>query len=558
MSSTDLDTTFSAAVVRPDAVLVAGDKPIRHGVYQAVSLRPAFTIRQLAALDAFGQEAFALTPPRGAARRLRAAERRALRQMERTRTMEERRRRRIIQAQRKEEDLLSDELPRDRSMRVRRGWGTGFAASCRFAHPMHATGMIQAGVLDPLLTAGRPSLAGPVIGIDAVTGIPFCYDAWSGYRSGLVTSVNGLVAGLMGSGKSMCLKTLAVREMAYGRSVVIEGDPKGEWARLADAVGGQRVSAGQGRYLNPLDGGARPASVSDERWRRLLVDLRTRALKSVIMAISPTTGGSSDASWPAKQAVLDRLVIVSTDQEEQPTITTMVRRLSSAWWQVAGLPLGLTEQGAQDASRQLLLILNRLVDGPLSGSFEKESTVSVDATNPMIVFDTGSVADTDEVRKAVYTAAMSAAIDRICYSHDGRFRLVIAEEGWDLLRNPALVDGWDARMRLSGDLGVSNWMLVHELSDLDAYAEQGSQQRNLINGILTKSQTMILYRQSPSSVSVLRSLVPSLTDEEAANVSHLSQGVGLWRIGESIRQLVYPLMSQEAYRVFNTDSGRAG
>ncbi|MCW0930272.1 hypothetical protein OJ936_11570, partial [Streptococcus anginosus] len=81
-----------------------------------------------------------------------------------------------------------------------------------------------------------------------------------------------------------------------------------------------------------------------------------------------------------------------------------------------------------------------------------------------------------------------------------------------------LVQGWDKRMRLSGELGVSNWLLVHELADLDAFANKGSGIRQMIESILTKSETMILYRQSTNSISTLQRLIPDITEEELSTI----------------------------------------
>lgn len=174
------------------------------------------------------------------------------------------------------------------------------------------------------------------------------------------------------------------------------------------------------------------------------------------------------------------------------------------------------------------------------------------------MFNTGSIDEHNDVKRATYVAAMSAAIDRICYSHDGLFRLVIAEEGWNLLSNPELVAGWDKRIRLSGELGVSNWMLVHELADLDKFANEGSGLKAMIQGIFTKSEIMILYRQSSASISTLEKLIEDITSEELSVIDKLPQGVGLWRVGKSLRQLVFPMMSDEAFKLFNTDKGRKG
>ncbi|MFD0705627.1 ATP-binding protein [Alloscardovia venturai] len=522
-------------------------KPLSEGVIQAAAVLPKFTARQIASMDALSVDEFLAHPPRGYKRRLDQAYKATVTAMDKTHA-------RLMKVARvkPEKNPEDKNLFLEKNMKTRFGMGTGFMGLYKPQIPWHSTSVTSSGILNPILTHGMSHLDGPIIGVDAINGVPFRYDAWAPYRAGLTTSVNGMIAGLMGSGKSMCMKTLAVREISYGRNVIIEGDPKGEWARVAKAVGGQIISVGDGNYLNPLDTGVKPDSYTTEQWMTEEISLRVTALRGLVTAIRPSVPLSM-----GEEALIDTLVRDLSNRFDQPTITNLVELLDSTWPNTTQIK-GLEGDDLKAAYQSLLLVFNRLVDGALKGSFEKPSTVTIDPAKPLIVFNTGSVDDNDEIKRATYTAAMSAAIDRICYTKDGIFRLVIAEEGWWLLSNPELVAGWDKRMRLSGELGVSNWLLVHELADLDAFANKGSGMRQMINGILTKSETMILYRQSSNSIETLKSLIPDITEEELDMIDQLRQGVGLWRIGSSLRQAVHPLMSQTAWDIFNTSAGRAG
>ena len=93
------------------------------------------------------------------------------------------------------------------------------------------------------------------MGVDAFTGGLFCFDPWALYAAGDLTNPNVLLAGVIGQGKSALAKSLAVRAIAAGRPVYVPGDPKGEWAPVARAVGGTVVRLGPGlaTRLNPLD-----------------------------------------------------------------------------------------------------------------------------------------------------------------------------------------------------------------------------------------------------------------------------------------------------------------
>ena len=76
---------------------------------------------------------------------------------------------------------------------------------------------------------------GAYIGRDLFGG-SFTYDAFELYEQGVITSPNMVVAGQLGRGKSALVKSFALREMTFGRRIVVM-DPKGEYAALARRAG---------------------------------------------------------------------------------------------------------------------------------------------------------------------------------------------------------------------------------------------------------------------------------------------------------------------------------
>lgn len=524
-----------------------GEKPLRTGSYSLQAVMPSLTIRQLRRLDDLGPVGFGRDRGRGADRRIRRAVERAWRRADRDRNRAERELRNMRRTVR---DPDRDKFTARRlDPRLMSGLASGWGSD-RLGLPWHSTSISSSAVLDPVLAPSGPMLDGPVIGLDWRSGVPYRYDPWSAYRKGLVTHVNGMVCGVMGSGKSMALKTLAWRSVWYGRQVLVEGDPKGEWAQVAHAIGGQVVRAGGGDYINPLDLGDRPVGVDAGQWDRDVLVKRVDALKAMVAPLLHREVSQ------AESRVLGAAVAELSDGRAVPTIAALCDLLSSDWVEDADIR-GIAGQG-RDTCDTLLLALDDFVHGSYAGAFEKESTVDIDPAAPMIVFDTGSVYDGDEIRRNVYMAAMDAAIERLCRRRDGLFRVIIAEEGWHVLSNLALVRSWNERMRLSGDMGTSSWMVLHELADLDRYADKGSGEAALIESVLTMTSTKILHRQSPSSMPSVRRLLPDLTDEEESWLRTLPQGVGLWRVGERMRDAVLPLMGPTAYGIFNTDKGRNG
>lgn len=445
-----------------------------------------------------------------------------------------------------------DLLPRSTGpLRALRGL-MGFGGTGMLSLPAHSTSTYRAGVLTPWLASGLTEFDGPLIGKENTTGTPFRFDAWSPARAGVATSPNGVVVGMMGSGKSMFLKTFAVREIGYGRHVIIMSDPKGEWVRVAKAVGGQTVSIGHGNIMNPLDIGRRPMGVDEEEW---LLDGKSRRSVALSGLVSSLREGVPPSS--AEQSLLDAAAEDMCLGRMTATVTALVEALDGDWGASREVR-GLNDLTRDQCCRSLILTLDKLVHGALQGAFELESTVSVDPASPIIVFDTSGIDGNDTIKRSVYTAALSATIDSILTAKDGLYRLIIAEEGWEVLSNPLLVDAWDKRMRMTGDWACSNWMLLHELADLEKFGDPGSEQRKKIDGILTLSETKVIYKQSPSSLNYLSNLLPDLTDDERNVIPRLERGVGLFRVGDKVRTLVHPVVSRVAYPVFNTDAGRFG
>ena len=114
----------------------------------------------------------------------------------------------------------------------------------------------------PFLADRGLGSAGPFIGRDALSGASFCYCGFELYRRRprVVSNTNMLIAGNIGWGKTNTAMAIAVRNIPFGRRIIVPGDPKDDWLRLSVAVGGQGIRLGRGlpARLNPLDGGCPP------------------------------------------------------------------------------------------------------------------------------------------------------------------------------------------------------------------------------------------------------------------------------------------------------------
>ena len=107
--------------------------------------------------------------------------------------------------------------------------------------------------------AAYPAVAEPGLGSRGVYigrdihGGSFVYDPWVLYAAGVLNDANMLVIGRPGHGKSALVKSWMYRSRVFGRTCELI-DPKGEYAPLVKALGGQVLTFTPGgtTRLNPL------------------------------------------------------------------------------------------------------------------------------------------------------------------------------------------------------------------------------------------------------------------------------------------------------------------
>ena len=78
--------------------------------------------------------------------------------------------------------------------------------------------------------------------------------------------------------------------------------------------------------------------------------------------------------------------------------------------------------------------------------------------------------------------------------------------------------------------GVANMAVLHRLSDLRSVGTEGSEQVSLAEGLLSDSETRVVYAQSPGEVAATGRLL-GLTDTEADLITQLRRGTALWKVG---------------------------
>lgn len=112
-----------------------------------------------------------------------------------------------------------------------------------------------------------------------------------------------------------------------------------------------------------------------------------------------------------------------------------------------------------------------------------------------------------------------------------------------------------ASWKLSRAYGVANVAVLHRLSDLQAVGAAGSEQVGLARGLLSDSETRVVYAQPPGEVANATELL-SLSPTEADLLPQLRRGVALWKVGRRAF-LVQHLLSPRERELVDTDAAMA-
>ncbi len=419
----------------------------------------------------------------------------------------------------------------------------------QFRVPAHRATSAVVSRAYPFLAEAGLGGEGTFVGRDVHAGGAFCFDPWVLYARELLTNPNVLIAGEVGSGKSSLAKSLATRSIAAGRRVYVPGDPKGEWTQVARTVGGAAITlaAGSGHRLNPLDPGPRPAGGSSDDWEALVRARRLSLLVALVATVLERPLGPMEHT--AVSTALDTATRAAATNGRPPVLPDVAEALFAPDPESTGA-LGMTVEEMARDGRPVGHALRRMVTGDLAGLFDGPSTVTFDPDLPMVSIDLSGLRQASALAVAMTCAAswMEAAIA----DPAGGQRWIVYDEGWQLLRHPALLDRMQEQWKLSRAWGLANLLVMHRLSDLDAVGADGSKERALALGLMADCSTRVMYRQEPDQrASTAEAL--DLTDVEVDLIGRLDQGVGLWKVrGRSF--VVHHQLTPDELALFDTNS----
>jgi hypothetical protein len=382
----------------------------------------------------------------------------------------------------------------------------------------------------PFLAQAPLRVAGPFIGRDRFSRAAWTWDSYRAYQHGLIRNPAIFIAGTVGSGKSSLTKSMtAVRAVPFGRRFIVPADQKGEYGRLARALGFEPVQfgPGMGTCLNPLQ----PPTVPDQfAARTAYADLVPHHQATTLTAMAEA--GIGRRLTPPERTALDVALQRASHRGEAgperwatPSLGTVAHALLNPDLdQIRSTGLRDADRLADD-SFTLGCQVRSLVQGVFRGLFDGRTTVDVDLDAAGVVIDMSRVRNDDTSLALAMTAAQAHL--ELAISLDPRPRYLIYDESWRVVRFHGLLRRLSAAIKLSRE-GHVPVVVVHRVSDLAT----GDPATDAVGqGLLADIDVRILYHQAADQVERTRALC-GLGEVEAALLGHLDQGSALWKIDQ--------------------------
>jgi hypothetical protein len=427
--------------------------------------------------------------------------------------------------------------------------------------PAHQVTTRNLGAAYPFIAEAGLGQRGVVIGDDLLGG-SFVFDPFELYAAGVVSNPNMVVFGQIGRGKSSFVKTFLWRQAVFGRRAWVV-DPKGEYGDLADAWGVRPVALRPGGAirLNPLDRGpeAGATSMGVGSGATEGTDATARRRMELLASLASACLGRTLA--PRERAALGAALADTVAVHDNPTVPVVVEALLAPSAEAARA-LRTEQRDLLEDGRDVALELRRLVHGDLAGMFDGPTTPGLDLSAPLVVLDLSALYTSAAlgVLMACATAWLQAALARTAglgagASHPGaaggRFFLVV-DEAWAILSNLGVARWLQSSWKLSRAFGVSNVAVLHRVSDLRSVGASDSEQVALAQGLLSDSETRVVYAQSPGEIEAASELL-SLSDTESDLLPQLRRGIALWKVGQRSFLVQHRLSALEPY-IVDTDA----
>lgn len=377
---------------------------------------------------------------------------------------------------------------------------------------------------------------GVPLGPNLVTGEPVCYSPLSWLGARLVPNPTVFIIAQPGVGKSALLKRLTAISAASGTKTIWLGDLKPDGPPLIKALGGQVITLGPGYdRINPLD----PGPIEEAAGRldangdhEAANSLREQGMTRRLQLVAALCELAAKKQLDAGANVILTMALQHLDHvAEVPTFKDLIALLQSPSEDLVKDCYFPTEAAFYAQSLELTHNLMLMVNGPLRGVFDDQTTTPLDMSAPAIDLDISRL--TDEASKSAamiaiwgYTFALidaQTALGEAGIIPEVNYAAVL-DEMWNALRGaPGLVDRVDLMTRINRTKRVALYMSTHSIRDLEALptAEDVAKAK----GFIDRSGTVIIGAGVPDELEAIAERVSGgLNQAEQTLVASWSSG----------------------------------
>lgn len=447
---------------------------------------------------------------------------------------------------------------RGTKVRVKNGRATrGFYAPMLRGAPSTTR---QAEVLNTAVIAPPEELDAPLLFDDMLSRAGVHHDVSLAYahKPRYITSLNVVVVGDIGTGKSTCLKVgYIVRPfMLRDRSFVVfdkkgaaaEDDDaeEGEYASLVRAMGTEPVTFSTGdrgvhlNLLDPLIAGVDATSQGSVMFPLLravtelaqdgkrLTQWETEALRSAYRVVRRRHETGEIARTPVLPDVLHAL----GDVEAEPLRYGQGRLLDNS------------RDELHMAGASVRFLLEGLVEEN-AGLFDGETSSSVKLDGRLTSFDLSQLPDDGPVISMVMAISNMWLLGALTRRGAGRGQTTaLIEEGWHVMNGPT-ARLLNSNTRLSRRLNLSYVLATHKIADIPPDSEGMS--------LLREAQTVHIFGQSRASDAERCVTEFNLDPTAAALISNLAPHTHLFKRGKAPEQLVRMNLTRLERELTDTD-----
>ncbi|OAZ41473.1 hypothetical protein A9Z40_02005 [Microbacterium arborescens] len=217
------------------------------------------------------------------------------------------------------------------------------------------------------------------------------------------------------------------------------------------------------------------------------------------------------------------------------------------------------ERKPREAAEDVRLLLNRFVNGDLSGLFEDESTAQFDENAPIVVVDTSELFQRSELVAQIAQVCTTSWVQAVISDpNTRRKRYLIREEGWRDMTSVQALQMYQQWLKLSRHYGIANVVILHKMGDLDAVGPEGSQERSLAYSVVQDIENKFIFRVNHQEQRNLRDKL-NLPETHVAIARQLQKGEFLAYIGKYAYIVdCFSTSTPEEFELFKTDDAMMG